>query len=85
VLTKAVDKIREEIDRTPIVDTHEHIIPQKEALKERVDLFDLLKNGGYILDDLISSGMVVESISRPDLPSRARYPDRQRTVDLGND
>ena len=75
---RAMDRIREEIDRTSIVDTHEHITPQEDVLKRDVDLFDLLKNGGYILDDLASSGMPVESISWPHLPSRARYTDRNR-------
>jgi hypothetical protein len=37
-----LERLREEIDQIPIVDTHEHIVPRKEVLETQVDLFAFL-------------------------------------------
>jgi len=62
------DSIREKIvgfiDAIPIIDTHEHIFPQRDVRGEKVHLFELMSNGvmeygEYIVLDLISSGMPI--------------------------
>jgi hypothetical protein len=59
---EAAGRIAEFIKGIPIIDTHEHIIPQQAILEKDVDLFELMGNGvteygEYIVLDLISSGM----------------------------
>jgi len=59
---EAAGRIAELINGMPIIDTHEHIIPQQDILEKDVDLFELMGNGvteygEYIVLDLISSGM----------------------------
>jgi len=61
--SKVTERLREEIDQIPIVDTHEHILPRKEVLKMQVDLFALLERS-YLNADLVSAGMPVEAWER---------------------
>ncbi len=43
------------IDRIPLVNTHEHIIPEEERTSSRVDFFTLA--GHYAINDAISAGL----------------------------
>ena len=44
-----------EIDRIPLVNTHEHIIPEQERTSSRTDFFTLA--GHYAINDVISAGL----------------------------
>lgn len=44
-----------EIDRIPLVNTHEHIIPEEERIATPVDFFTLA--GHYAINDVISAGL----------------------------
>ncbi|GJM30688.1 MAG: hypothetical protein DHS20C17_33230 [Cyclobacteriaceae bacterium] len=48
-------KIRQTVDSIQLVDTHEHLIPEKMRLSTTTDFFHLFKD--YIRNDLLSSGM----------------------------
>ncbi len=44
-----------EIRKLPVVDTHEHLIPESTRTKEKIDFFTLA--GHYAINDVISAGL----------------------------
>ncbi len=61
-------RIRNEIGKIPLVDTHEHFMLEKERLNTRIDFFYLFPH--YASSDLVSSGMspkVLDEIWSSDL------------------
>ncbi len=63
-----------EIERIPVVDTHEHIIPESERIAQTVDFFTLA--GHYALNDVISAGLPPEAqktVRDPEAPQRQRW------------
>jgi len=53
-------RIRTEIEKIPLVDTHEHFMLEKERLNTRIDFFYLFPH--YASSDLVSSGMSPEAL-----------------------
>ncbi len=49
------------IDKIPIVNTHEHIIPEEERTSSRVDFFTLA--GHYAINDAISAGLTGDNLN----------------------
>ena len=49
------NELREEIDKIPLADTHEHFILEKERLGMSLDMFYLIPH--YACSDLVNSGM----------------------------
>ncbi len=47
--------LSDEIDRIPLVNTHEHLLPEEERTRARVDFFTLASH--YALNDVISAGL----------------------------
>jgi predicted TIM-barrel fold metal-dependent hydrolase len=56
-------RIREEIEKVPLIDTHEHITPEKERNRQPLDLFSAWFLH-YASSDLVSSGMSLSSLQR---------------------
>jgi predicted TIM-barrel fold metal-dependent hydrolase len=60
--------------KLPVVDSHEHIIPESERLKQRVDFFTLA--GHYAINDVISAGLPEEAqklVRDQDAPMAKRW------------
>lgn len=58
----------------PLVNTHEHIIPEEERTSSRVDFFTLA--GHYAINDVISAGLAGDDLSvvrNPDAPAEQRW------------
>ena len=53
--------ILEELERTPTIDTHEHLPPEPLCLTRRRDFFGLFKN--YCRGELISAGASDEDMA----------------------
>lgn len=51
-------RLVEEIARIPVIDTHEHLSPESDRLREPVDVFTLFSH--YTMGDLLVSGMKEE-------------------------
>jgi hypothetical protein len=49
------ERLHEAIGKMPVVDSHEHIIPESERTSQRADFFTLA--GHYALNDVISAGL----------------------------
>ncbi len=63
-----------EIRKLPVVDTHEHIIPESTRLKEQIDFFTLAAH--YAINDVISAGMPKDAetlVRDQDAPIRKRW------------
>lgn len=52
-------ELLDQVEKLPVVDSHEHIIPESERVKQRVDFFTLA--GHYAINDVISAGLPEES------------------------
>ncbi|MCC6857057.1 MAG: amidohydrolase family protein [Bryobacterales bacterium] len=50
-----------ELDRIRLYDSHEHLTPEKERVRESVDFFGLAAH--YLLNDVISAGLTGEALS----------------------
>ena len=64
----------EAIDEIPLVNTHEHIIPEEERTSSRVDFFTLA--GHYVINDVISAGLSGDNLAvvrNPDAPADQRW------------
>ena len=64
----------EAIDEIPLVNTHEHIIPEEERTSSRVDFFTLA--GHYVINDVISAGLSGDDLAvvrNPDAPADQRW------------
>jgi len=69
------DRIKRVVDETEIIDTHEHLLQEKERLSAKLDLFETIL-AHYASSDLVSSGMPVEDLEKirnPSLPFRKRW------------
>ncbi|MDE2715587.1 MAG: amidohydrolase family protein [Chloroflexota bacterium] len=67
-------ELLEAIDEIPLVNTHEHIIPEEERTSSRVDFFTLA--GHYAINDVISAGLSGDDLSvvrNPDAPAEQRW------------
>jgi predicted TIM-barrel fold metal-dependent hydrolase len=67
-------ELRQELERIPLVDTHEHFILEDERLGLALDMFYLFPH--YASSDLISSGMphsVLEEIRCSELPLETKW------------
>jgi len=56
------ERLQSEIDRIPLVDTHEHIPPENSLLNRGVSFFDFFEH--YVSSDLVSAGMSREALER---------------------
>ncbi len=54
-------ELLEAIDEIPLVNTHEHIIPEQERTSSRIDFFTLA--GHYAISDVISAGLPGDDLS----------------------
>ena len=62
------------IEEIPLVNTHEHIIPEDERTSSKVDFFTLA--GHYAINDVISAGLAgdeLEIVRDADAPMRRRW------------
>ncbi|MFQ6095241.1 MAG: amidohydrolase family protein [Candidatus Bathyarchaeia archaeon] len=67
--------IKDAVDRVRIVDTHEHLVQEKERVANKVDLFETIL-AHYASSDLVSSGMPLKDLERirdPGLPLQERW------------
>jgi len=67
-------ELRQELERIPLVDTHEHFILEEERLGLALDMFYLFPH--YASSDLISSGMphsMLEEIRCSELPLKEKW------------
>ena len=67
-------RIREALDKTPLVNTHEHILPEAERTSSHIDFFTLANH--YAISDVISAGLSSEDkavIDDPDAPMAQRW------------
>lgn len=55
--------IREAVNRVQIIDTHEHLIQEKERVAGEVDVFEIFLSH-YASSDLVSSGMSTEDLAK---------------------
>jgi len=53
-------RIKEAIDNIWIIDTHEHLMPEKERLSRKIDFFYLFPQ--YVSSDLVSAGMSMDDL-----------------------
>jgi len=60
-IDKIYKKLLPEINRIPLVDTHEHLLPEVEYLKTENDFFNLFFPH-YASSDLISAGMDIKTL-----------------------
>ena len=62
------------IEEIPLVNTHEHIIPEEERTSSRIDFFTLA--GHYAINDVISAGLSGDDLALvrdPDAPPAQRW------------
>jgi len=67
-------RIRAEVERISLVDTHEHLVSEGERLRQKIDLFYWFLH--YASSDLISAGMsepTLERLRDPDRPLDERW------------
>ncbi|MBM3705875.1 MAG: hypothetical protein FJW66_05050 [Actinobacteria bacterium] len=61
-MLKLKEKLLKEIDKIEIIDSHEHLDPENEAIKLKRDIFSFFS--GYTQCDLISSGLSQEDLEK---------------------
>ena len=74
VTSELAARIRAAHDTTPLVNTHEHIIPETERTSSHVDFFTLA--GHYAINDVISAGLSSEDrtiVNDPNAPMERRW------------
>jgi len=67
-------RLRSEIDRIALVDTHEHLLDERTRLQQSVDLFHLYAH--YASSDLVSAGLPADRmvwLRRTDVPLDERW------------
>ena len=67
-------ELLEALDEIPLVNTHEHIIPEEERTSSRIDFFTLA--GHYAINDAISAGLLGDDLSvvrNPDASADQRW------------
>ena len=62
---RLISEIRSEIDKIPLIDTHEHTAPADAAGGLRASLFDVMR-GTYIVEDFLATGMPHEDWHKAD-------------------
>ncbi len=62
-------RIRQKVEKIPLVDTHEHFIPEEKRLNTELDLFYLFPH--YASSDLVSSGMSLETLDEIRISDRS--------------
>lgn len=68
-------KLRKTVHSTRLVDTHEHLVQEKERLGSKPDLFETIL-AHYVSSDLVSSGMSMDDlvdVCSPELPLKDRW------------
>src|SRR6476659_5712383 len=68
------NRLHEATARIEVIDTHEHILPESERTRQRVDFFTLA--GHYAIDDLSSSGLPTADralLEKPDVPAAKKW------------
>jgi predicted TIM-barrel fold metal-dependent hydrolase len=68
--------LKEEIYKIPLVDTHEHLMPEKERNSRPIDIFYFFAH--YASSDLVSSGMpqaTLDKIRNPSISLEERWRD----------
>ncbi|MGB9806857.1 MAG: amidohydrolase family protein [Thermoproteota archaeon] len=68
-------KLKEAIDKIKIIDTHEHLVQEKQRLEKTPDLFEMFLSH-YASSDLVSSGMSYEELNfvrNPKIPIEERF------------
>lgn len=68
------DRIRRELERGPIFNTHEHLIPEAKRLDDPLDIFTLISH--YAVSDAISAGLdgkAAASLTRYEIPLAERW------------
>jgi hypothetical protein len=68
------NRLHEATARIEVIDTHEHILPESERTRQRVDFFTLA--GHYAIDDLSSSGLPAADralLEKPDVPTAKKW------------
>ena len=68
------NRLYEAIARIEVIDTHEHILPESERTRQRVDFFTLA--GHYAMDDLSSAGLPAADralMDKPDVPTAKKW------------
>lgn len=66
--------IKGEIDKTPIIDTHEHLMSEEDRNKQKLDIFYLFPH--YASSDLVSAGMPPQTLAKirnTSLPLQERW------------
>ncbi len=74
IQSELLKRMTEEVNKIPIVDTHEHLMSEEERLKSKIDFFYFFSH--YASSDLVSAGMsqeVLEEIRNPDNPLEERW------------
>ena len=72
---KLFNDIKDSVDKIPIIDTHEHLIQERERIVQKPDLFETFLSH-YLSSDLVSSGMSSEELAElrnPQLPLSDRW------------
>ncbi len=62
-MSRLYQTIKEAVDKVRIVDTHEHLLQEKERIAKKPDLFETFL-AHYASSDLVSSGMTPEDLEK---------------------
>jgi uncharacterized protein len=68
------NRLHEAITRIEVIDTHEHILPESERVRQRIDFFTLA--GHYAMNDLLSAGLPPaerELMDKADVPAVKKW------------
>jgi len=65
------ERIRQAVEQVEVVDSHEHILPEQERVRQAVDFFTLA--GHYAINDVISAGLAPEATSAKGLTAEERW------------
>ncbi len=65
------EMLREEIDRIPVIDTHEHLPNEADRLKQPVDFFKLFSH--YCSGDLVAAGCKTSVLSNAETPLEEKW------------
>ena len=76
-MTDMLERLYEEFDKVPIVDTHSHLAMREEFYDRNQDFLRNLMEQ-YLLDDLICAGMTPEE--RKDNPPKVVFVDESNRI-----
>lgn len=69
-------RVLSEIDRIPLVDSHEHLISERARLRQKIDFFNWFAH--YSSTDLLAAGMkpeILEKLRNPEIALEERFAD----------